>query len=322
MELRNLRAFLAVAEERHFTRAAARLGIAQPPLSQQIKSLEREIGTQLFRRHPRGAELTQAGIAFKQYAEKSIEAVEQATLAAQRAAAGEAGSLKIGFTNSASFNRSVTSSIAQFRSDFPKLHLELIEQPTVSLLAELEARRVDVAFIRRASVEDPRIRLIRLPPERLRLALPANHRLARRHRVNLGEVATEPFVLFPRRNGPPLYDEVILACNRRGFSPTIVQEAPQFSSAITLVAAGIGIALIPESLCQIHAFGVAHADIADRLATVPLSLVMLDDAREAPAIDNFVRHVRAELAGKGPTKERQSPDRASKAGRHSNPPSR
>jgi DNA-binding transcriptional LysR family regulator len=294
MDLRHFRAFLAIAQELHFTRAAERLGMAQPLLSQQIKSLEEDLGVRLFRRLPRGVELTEAGQLFRPRAQLAIDSVEEAVAAARHVAKGEAGMISIGFTNSASFNPMVTSIIAKFRQQYPGLHIKLIEHPTAQLIVELGSKRVDVAFLRCAQTDDSRLQLISLPDERLRLVLPSSHILAKRRSISLAKLAADPFVLFPRANGPLLYDAVIVACNRCGFSPKVVQEAPQLSSAVTLVAAGIGVTLIPQSMCQLHAHGVSHADIKDPNARVAMTLGHLKD-HGSPSVDNFIKHVLAEL---------------------------
>ena len=143
-----------------------------------------------------------------------------------------------------------------------------------------------MAFLRSAHIDNAAFELIRLPDEPLYLVLPSTHPLARRRGVSLTELAGDAFVLFPRANGPPLYDAVIVACNRSGFSPKVVQEAPQLSSAVTLVAAGIGVTLVPESMCQLHAHGVSHARLQDPSASAPLALACLKDHDSAIA-DNF-----------------------------------
>jgi DNA-binding transcriptional LysR family regulator len=251
---------------------------------------------QLFRRLPRGVELTAEGLAFRRHAQIAWDASAAARDAARRAALGEEGSLTIGFTGSASFNPNVTASIATFRQAHVNLHLTLVEHPTSRLIEELRARRVDVAFLRPTLADEALLTVVRLPDEPLRLVLPATHRLAGMAKVDLASVASDPFVLYPRVNGPLLYDAMIAACARSGFSPTHVQEAPQLTSVVTLVAAGLGVALIPASICQLHAQGVAHADLLDTLATAPLALARRADLPSSPASDNFLRHVRASLA--------------------------
>ncbi|MGO7418822.1 LysR family transcriptional regulator, partial [Rhizobium ruizarguesonis] len=237
MELRHLRYFLAVAEEGNFTRAAGKLGIGQPPLSQQIRDLEREVGAALFHRVPHGAELTAAGTAFLGEAKASLAAAEKAKLAAQSANRGETGRLSLGFTASSAFNPVVSTTIRRFRARWPEVQLSLTEMNTLALIQKLERGELDATFMR-PGLDDPAgIRLRRLPDEPMVIALPASHPLARRSKLPLAALAEEPFILFPRLVGLSLYDDVVLACRRAGFELTVAQEAPQISSVVNLVAA-------------------------------------------------------------------------------------
>jgi DNA-binding transcriptional LysR family regulator len=250
MELRHLRYFLAVAEECNFTRAAAKLGIGQPPLSQQIRDLEREVGAALFHRVPHGAELTAAGAAFLGEAKASLAAAEKAKLAAQSANRGETGRLSLGFTASSAFNPVVSATIRRFRARWPDVRLALTEMNTLALMQKLEGGELDAAFMR-PSLDDPAgVRLRRLPDEPMVIALPASHPLARRSKLPLAALADEPFILFPRLVGLSLYDDVVLACRKAGFELTVAQEAPQISSVVNLVAAELGVSIVPASISQ------------------------------------------------------------------------
>lgn len=294
MELRHLRYALAIADELHFTRAAQRLGIGQPPLSQQIKLLEQELGTQLFRRLTRGVELTEAGEAFMPHARVALAAAQEAASAARRAALGEVGTLSIGFTSSASFNPRVPRIIGTFREQFPDLTLRLVEHTTARLLDQLRDGAIDVAFLRPALGETEGLRTHRLPDEALWAALPPRHRLAGASAIDLVDLADDSFVLYPRSNGRLLYDSVIAACRNAGFSPRIAQEAPQMTSTVNLVAAGVGVALVPESMGQLHAHGVTYVPIA---GDGPQAQLMAAHARTrpiAPALRHFLKVVMAE----------------------------
>src|SRR5918993_2423544 len=185
MELRHLRYFLAIVAERHFTRAAKKLGIAQPPLSQQIRQLEDEVGTRLFTRTARGVTLTAAGEAFLPHAEAAIREVGRARTAARRVSHGDLGTLRIGFTSAASLNPLVPAAISAFRNAYPDLELQLVVQATTPLLAQLSQDMIDVAFVRPTSTERESLRAIPLPDERLWIALPAGHALATRKRLRL-----------------------------------------------------------------------------------------------------------------------------------------
>jgi DNA-binding transcriptional LysR family regulator len=288
MELRHLRYALAIADELHFTRAALALGIGQPPLSQQIKVLEDELGVRLFHRLTRGVELTEAGRAFMPLARASVQAAEQAALAAQRAARGELGGLTIGFTSSASFNPLVPGIIGRFRESFPGLSIALVEQTTARLLESLANSSIDVAFLRPALGETDDLVARRLPDEDLWIALPARHRLAGEAAIDLLDLAGDPFILYPRANGRQLYDSIIAACRNAGFSPRIAQEAPQMASTVNLVAAGVGVALVPESMSQLHAQGVTYARIAGDGPKAQLVVAHRREGAIPPAVRNFM----------------------------------
>src|SRR3954465_4314316 len=261
MELRHLRYFLAIAAERHFTRAARRLGIAQPPLSQQIRQLEEEVGTPLFTRTPRGVTLTPAGEAFLPHADAALRAAHRARIAARRVRHGDLGTIRIGFTSAASLNPLVPAAISAFRQAYPDVELRLVVQATTALPAQLSQDVIDAAFARPTSTERESLRAIPLPDERLWIALPAAHALATRKRLRLGELGTEPFILYPRANGSLLYDAIIAACQNAGFSPRVIQEAPQMASMVSLVAAGVGVTLVPESVCQLRPAGVRYVAV-------------------------------------------------------------
>jgi len=290
MELRHLRYFLAVAAEQHFTRAARKLGIAQPPLSQQIRQLEVEVGTQLFTRAARGVTLTAAGEAFLPHAEAAVQAAARARTAARRVSRGELGVIRIGFTSAASLNPVVPAMISSFRKAYPDVDLRLVVQPTAPLLAQLSHDQVDVAFVRPTASERGTLQAIPLPEERLWIALPPGHLLAKRKQVRLNELSSEPFILYPRANGSLLYDTIIAACQNAGFSPRVVQEAPQMASIVSLVAAGVGVALVPESVCQLRPAGVRYVRIVGQNPAAMLWVVAQKGPTVSAGVRNFLRH--------------------------------
>jgi DNA-binding transcriptional LysR family regulator len=289
MELRHLRYFLAIAADRHFTRAAEKLGIAQPPLSQQIRQLEEEVGARLFTRTARGVALTAAGEAFLPHAEAALRDVERARAAVRRISHGDLGTIRIGFTSAASLNPLVSATISSFRNAYPDVELRLAVQPTTPLLAQLAHDVIDVAFVRPTPTERETLRAIPLPHERLWIALPTDHPLAARNRLRLAELRNEPFILYPRANGSLLYDSIIAACQSAGFSPRVVQESPQMASMVSLVAAGVGVTLVPESICQLRPAGVRYVPIHGQKPVAMLWLVVQRDPT-APAVSNFLHH--------------------------------
>lgn len=287
MELRHIRYFLAVAEEGNFTRAAARLGIGQPPLSQQIRDLETEIGALLFHRVPHGAELTAAGMAFLSGAKATLAAAEKARLAAQSANRGETGRLSLGFTASSAFNPIVSTTIRRFQARWPDVQLSLTEMNTLGLMEQLERGELDATFMR-PGLDDPGgIRLKRLPDEPMVVALPASHPLAKQKTLPLALLAKEPFILFPRLVGLSLYDDVVRACHEAGFELKVAQEAPQISSVVNLVAADLGVSIVPASISQIKLAGVAYRPIEGPPAVARLALAVLRSQR-SPVTENLM----------------------------------
>jgi DNA-binding transcriptional LysR family regulator len=287
MELRHLRYFLAVAEELNFTRAAARVGIGQPPLSQQIRSLEEELGAPLFNRLPHGVELTTVGRAFLPEARAAREQADRAARAARRASRGETGRLRVGFTGSAAFRKEVPAAIRDFRKTFPDVELLLEEAPTAPLLDRLRDGDVDAAFVRPGPAESHGVNMMDLGDEPMVVALPASHRLARAKAVHVTSLSGEPLVLFPRDAGPGLYDHIADACRRAGFEPTLGPVAPQLTSVANFIATGVGVSIIPESLAQIRLPGVRYRPLTGHPPVARLALATrLDD--ESVVIRNFV----------------------------------
>ena len=261
MELRHLRYFTAVAEELHFTRAAARLGIGQPPLSQQIQQLEREIGTPLFLRLPRGIALTEAGAQFLDDARAILASADRAIDMARRLGRGERGAITVGFTASAVFHPYLPRAIRAFRDRYPDVRITLTESNTVTLLRGLRAGEVDVAFVRPPYVLDAEFESERVLDEPMLIALPPGHPLSRKRAVPIAELADEDFVLYPRPIGAGLYDAIQSACQRAGFAPRVIQEAPQMASIVSLVAAGVGIAIVPAAMRHMGAQGIEYRPI-------------------------------------------------------------
>ncbi|ABS16110.1 MULTISPECIES: LysR family transcriptional regulator [Brucella/Ochrobactrum group] len=286
MELRHLRYFLAVAEEGNFTRAAAKLGIGQPPLSQQIRDLENEIGVALFHRVPHGAELTAAGTAFLGEAKASLAAAEKAKLVAQGTARGETGRLALGFTASSAFNPTVSGTIRKFRARWPDVRLTLTEMNSHLLMEKLVRGEVDAAFIRPGLENSKDVRMKRLADEPMLIALPSHHPLAVHPKLPISALANEAFVLFPRIVGLSLYDDVVEACRNAGFEMIVAQEAPQMPSVVNLVAADLGVSIVPTAIAQIKLAGVTYRPIEGEPLLARLGLVSMKNNR-SPLIDNL-----------------------------------
>ncbi|WP_421996932.1 LysR family transcriptional regulator [Reyranella sp.] len=292
MELRHLRYFVAVAREGHITRAAERLNMQQPPLSQQIKALEAEIGAPLFLRHPRGVSLTDAGRSFLADAEAILASVEGATVRARRTARGETGRIAVGFTTSAPFHPLVARAIREFRATRPDVSFVLEETGSGELVAGLREERLDIAFIRSGLADPQGLSVHALLREDMAAALPVRHPLARRPRLTLRDLAAETFILYRRPDGRGLYDVIVTACAEAGFSPHVGQEAPRIVSTLNLVAAGLGITIVPASLSRLPLEGVVYRTLKGRPAVkVPLNLACRADERSAATL-GFVDLVR------------------------------
>ena len=261
MELRHIRYFLAIAKEGNFTRAAATLGIGQPPLSLQIKDLEHEVGALLFRRVPHGAELTLAGEAFLAVVAGMPGLAERGVKHAQRAARGEIGILRVGFTASSAFNAVVPGALRAFRRAYSSVELMLEEANTTRLLAGLDEGTLDIAFLRPDGVGGRNLRLRPVSEEPMMLAVPTGHAVVGEDKIDLARLRQDPFILFPRHSGPTLYDTIIGACREAGFEPRVDQFAPQLSSVVNLVAAELGVSIVPASMSQLRIAGVAFREI-------------------------------------------------------------
>lgn len=260
MELRHLRYFVILAEELHFGRAAKRLGISQPPLSQQIRALELNLKATLFERTNRRVELTPAGQALLVEARATLDQAERAVNIVGKAQRGEIGELKVGFAPSAPLIVPFTATVVAFRNTLPGIRLVLNEQVTTDQIDALLERRLHIGFIRSPTTPDipEALVAVELYREPLAVFLRANHPLARQRRsVPLKALADEAFVFFPRGSGTSLYDQVFAMCRKAGFTPRIDQEAKGNATILGLVAVGLGVSILPASLR-----GIAVANVA------------------------------------------------------------
>ena len=260
MELRQLRYFVAVAEELHFRRAAERLHISQPPLSQQIRSLEDELGFALLVRTRRRVQLTPAGEAFLRDARAILAELEGAVAAAQRIDAGQTGRLRIGFVGSALLSI-VPGTVERFRSSRPGVAIELRERSTVDQLRAVAAGVIDVGLVRPPIEDEAGLRAETVLRERTVAALPVGHPLAALQRVPMRRLAAEPLVLFPRAQAPGFHDLLIEALAGAGGGPRVIQYAPEMLTIIGLVAAGTGVSLVPASVSRLSLDGVAYRPV-------------------------------------------------------------
>lgn len=284
MEFRQLQLFVAVAEELHFGRAAARIGMAQPPFSQQIRRLESELGVELLTRTSRRVALTAAGARLLEESRALLARRADVIHAVQQAASGETGTLRVGFSASSAFGV-LPDIVLRFRTRFPKVKLELDDSETLNVGAALVSGDLDIAIIR-APFRHEGLTVERLLRERFVLALPARHPRARQEVVALSSLATEPFVLFPRHAAPGLHDLVMSMCLAAGFSPNILQEASSWPSVVGMVEAGLGLTIAPASSQALCPKGVVFRPLSGASGHAEL-VVAFPGARPAPAAQHF-----------------------------------
>lgn len=261
MELRHLSAFVAVAEELHFGRAAKRLQMAQPPLSQQIRKLEKELGVQLFERNTRSVRLTSAGESFLQPVRTVLDDLDVAVRAAKAAGRGEYGRVSIGFAG-ASSHETLPRLTRAVRAAHPGIELVMTGQTYANVaLARVADGSLDLGFVR-LPVTQPGVAHRVIDEEELVCALPSDHPLADRDSVSIGVLAEEPFVAFPANTGSTVRDAMVGACEAAGFNPRVVQEAPDSYTILALVAAGVGVTLTVTSVQHIQQNGLVYRPLA------------------------------------------------------------
>ena len=289
MELRQLRYFIAVAEELHFRRAAARLHISQPPLSQQIARLEEELGCRLLSRTRRRVELTPAGEAFLRDARATLEELDVAVATVRRIETGQAGLLRVNFVGSALLSI-VPGIIQRFRRGRPEVEIELRERSTLEQLRALNSGIIDVGLVRPPIDPDDALATEVVMRERTVAAIPSDHPLAKRARIPLRRLAAEPLVLFPREQAPGFHDLLTGRLAATGSSPRVVQYAPEMTTIIGLVAAGIGLSPVPASVAGLGLEGVTYRPLTGAPATELLAVTRAGD--DSPLVAAFIAEAR------------------------------
>lgn len=296
MDLRQLRYFITVAEEGHITRAAERLRMQQPPLSQQVKAIERTLEVQLFRRKARGVELTECGRVLLDQARAIIARLDHTLLLTRRTTRGEQGRICVALAPTGPFHPFVPRVIRAFREAFPLVSMTLEESLSRQALERIRNEEADVAFLR-AAVADPKGLVVHpLLEEPVVVALPSTHELAGkgqgRRPLSLCALARETFIVFGMVDGPGLFDATLAACLRAGFTPQLGQEAPRITSTLGLVAAGLGIALVPASMQRVHMDGVTFRRLL--ASGRPNAVLNLASRRGDPSavVRNFLEVVR------------------------------
>jgi DNA-binding transcriptional LysR family regulator len=295
MELRHLRYFLGVAQYLSFSEAARRLHVAQSAISQTVVDLEEEIGVKLLQRTHHSVQLTAAGNAFLREAAEILNRAERAIKTAQSAASGEIGLISIGFILTAT-SPFLPGLIATYRSRFPQVTIELHEMTPAQQLEAMDDRRINLGFTRPLPAKRAReFHVEELFDDRLCIALPPTHALAREKVVDLLGLAGEPFVQFHRQGAPMLYDEAMATCRRAGFSPNVMYEPDVMNSVIFLVESGLGVSLVPDSLATRNYPRVVLRPIKPTSSRIPLC-AFWPNSIEVPAVDAFMEVLRSAKA--------------------------
>ncbi|KAA5841141.1 LysR family transcriptional regulator [Pseudomonas chlororaphis] len=291
--IRHLWLFLAVAEEQNFSRAAKRLGMSQPPLTEQIQVLEQALKVKLFDRSRRGAKLTPVGQAILPAVRKFAEQLERLELAVHEAVAGQSGVLTIGAITTAMLDV-LPALIEKLKAQYPQLTVSVREIDSVEAIPALEAGDIDLAFARVEGELGSSVRSIALTEDRLAVALPSDHPLAARSRISLASLAGEPLVLSSRKVSPMYFDNLIATCRASGFSPRVLHEVRSVASQIAFVSCGQGIALVPASLKKVAPSNVVLRPLSQRLNVVTTALAW-NPTRTNPLVEELV----AQFQGKG-----------------------
>jgi DNA-binding transcriptional LysR family regulator len=295
MELRHLRYFVAVGEDEHYGRAAQRLRVAQPALSSQIQDLEREIGAQLFDRLPRGVRLSAAGKVFLEDCRRILKDVNEAAIRAERAARGIIGTLRVGFTESASWHGVVPDSLREFRRTHPEADLQLSSLISLEQIEAVRSGRLDTGFVY-VRTADPQIAEIVVDSHHVVLAMPRLHPVSRLKKLRLRDLVEADFVWFPRRQHPANYDRLLQACSRGGLTnPRIVQEAVDQATMLSLVSCGLGVAFVADATRWRCPKEVVLREVDDLRLPLTVSCIWRKDNR-SPLLATFLEHAR-QLAG-------------------------
>lgn len=290
MDLRVLRYFCTVVQEGHFGRAAARLGIAQPPLTRQIQKLERDLDVLLLHRMQKRFEVTQAGQLLYERGLRLLDGADQAQLDVRRASTGEMGRFSVGFVHSTAFTI-LPSVIGKFRQAFPDVQLEVREMHYNNLVPALEGGSVDVGLIR-PHVNNRALQIVPLIREPFMALVPVGHRLATQKATSLRQLAHDPFVLFSRTGSPMIHMRVMEMCLRAGFTPATIQLADQIHTVAGFVGAGIGVAIAPSTVTNFNFPGLRCLHITDKVEPLPMALAWRQGKATA-LTRNFAKIARA-----------------------------
>ncbi|RSM66419.1 LysR family transcriptional regulator [Amycolatopsis sp. WAC 01376] len=286
LPLAQLHAFVVLAEELHFGHAATRLGIAQPPLSQQIRRLEDKVGHALFDRAPGRVALTPAGRELLPAARNVLAGLADGLAAARAVGSGLAGSLRIGFAASLALTV-LPGLLRTFRDRFSDVHLDIHEMTTAPQIAALHERSIDIGLLREPPADEPELGFKTVLTEPFVAVLPSAHPLAAHRTIRVEQLADSPFVLLPRAVGPRLHDRIIDLCAEAGFTPQVAQRAVEWQTVCALVGAGLGVSLAPESIRRIRLEEVAFRTITPATARTRVAVAWRADDQD-PLVARFL----------------------------------
>jgi DNA-binding transcriptional LysR family regulator len=295
MELRHLRYFVAVGEEQHYGRGAQRLRVAQPALSRQIQDLEEEIGFKLFERLSRGVKLSTAGKLFLEEARRILQQVDEATKRAWRVAAGQSGTLRVGFIESMSWHGVVPDSFRQFRERQPDAELQIKPLSSLEQIQAVRSGQLDAGFVFTIADIDRELAQLEIALVKLMLAVPKEHPLAKAKSLRLRDLSSASFIWFPRRESPLFYDRLMHACFRgRLKSPHVVQEGVNEATILSLVSCGLGVAFVSSATRWRCPERVSLLWVTDLKLPLPFALIWRND-NSSLLLAKFVAAVRSLL---------------------------
>lgn len=292
MDLRRLRYFIAAAEEENFRRAAVRLHVAQPALSKQIAVLESELGCALFIRSKRRIYLSPAGRLYLDDARRILREVDLATERVRQAAAGQLGTLRIGFRETAGRSQIVSRSFGEFRAAYPGVELRLNQMTSPAQCEALRAGELDAGFVYLSPEHDHGLARIPVATDRFYLALPRHHPLAQRRRIHLRDLGDEPFIWLARSRNAYYSDALLRDCIRGGLTPKIIQESDSEATSLNLVAVGMGASFVVSPSAESSLPDVVLKPVAELNSRLTLALVWVQDDR-SPLTQNFIATVRS-----------------------------
>ena len=296
MDLREMRYFAVLAEELHFRRSAERLNITQAPLTVAIQKLEKELGAQLFQRTNRRVALTEYGVAFRVHTEAVLERVDRSIADMKEMVSGDTGRLRIGFTAATSLLPFFPQIVSGFRTAYPRVAVTLRDLSSAGQIAALQDRDIDVGFIRGHQPHPPMdISFTKLLQDPLVVAMRDDNPLSERPVLTISDLRNERLIFYPPGSGIGIYDQVMRACAKNGFVPSVVQEAQDASTLIGLAASGLGVAIVPSELQCIAMPNILYRPLADREAITELFLAARAGEASAP-IANLRRMAQGAIA--------------------------